>query len=167
MRKPRFAGLGGVMLIGRPGTSAFSPAAFILAAAVVLVITRDLITRQIPASIPTLTLTFMSAAITAPAGLLLLPFETWTWPNAHEAALLAVGGAFLTLAYAMIVVAMRAGDVGTIAPFRYAVILFALLSGWVFWGDTPDELQLLGIAVLTLAGLYAVQQERRLRRPGS
>lgn len=160
-------GLGGVMLIGRPGTSAFSPAAFILAAAVILVITRDLITRQIPASIPTLTLTFMSAAITAPAGLLLLPFETWRWPNAHEAALLAVGGAFLTLAYAMIVVAMRAGDVGTIALFRYAVILFALLSGWVFWGDTPDELQLLGIAVLTLAGLYAVQQERRLRRPYS
>lgn len=160
-------GLCGVMLIGRPGTSAFSPAALILAAAVILVITRDLITRQIPANIPTLTLTFMSAAITAPAGLLLLPFETWSWPNAREAALLAVGGGFLTLAYAMIVVAMRAGDVGTIAPFRYAVILFALLSGWAFWGDTPDELQLLGIAVLTLAGLYAVQQERRLRRPDS
>lgn len=160
-------GLGGVMLIGRPGTSAFSPAALILAAAVVLVITRDLITRQIPASIPTLTLTFMSAAITAPAGLLLLPFETWIWPSAHELGLLAVGGAFLTLAYAMIIVAMRAGDVGVIAPFRYAVILFALLSGWFFWGDRPDGLQLLGIAVLTLAGLYTLQQGRNSRAPSS
>jgi drug/metabolite transporter (DMT)-like permease len=160
-----FAGLAGVMLIARPGTSAFSPAALILAAAVVLVIARDLITRQIPASVPTLTLTLMSASITAPAGLLLLPFETWVWPDARVALLLAAGGAFLTMAYAMIVVAMRAGDVGVVAQFRYAVILFALLSGWIFWGDTPDKIQALGIAILTLAGLYTVQRERRMRKP--
>lgn len=154
-------GLGGVLLIARPGTSAFTPAALLLAAAVALVITRDLITRQIPCSVPTLTLTLMSAAITAPAGLLLLPFETWALPGAREVALLSGAGAFLTVAYALIVIAMRAGDVGVIAPFRYAVILFALLSGWAFWGETPDGLQMLGIAILTFAGLYSVQQERR------
>jgi drug/metabolite transporter (DMT)-like permease len=69
------------------------------------------------------------------------------------------------MAYAMIVVAMRAGDVGVVAQFRYAVILFALLSGWIFWGDTPDKIQALGIAILTLAGLYTVQRERRMRKP--
>lgn len=158
------AGLIGVMLIARPGTSAFTPAALLLALAVALVITRDLITRQIPGSVPTLTLTLMSAAITAPAGLLLLPFETWIVPGTHEALLLAAAGAFLTLAYASIVVAMRAGDVGVIAPFRYAVIVFALLSGWLFWDETPDRVQMLGIAILTFAGLYTVHRERLARK---
>lgn len=155
-------GLIGVMLIARPGTSAFTPAALLLAAAVALVISRDLLTRQIPASVPTLTLTFMSAAITAPAGLLLLPFESWIVPGAREALLLAGAGAFLTVAYALIVVAMRAGDVGVVAPFRYAVILFALLSGWLFWGDVPDGVQMIGIAILAGAGLFSVQRERRM-----
>lgn len=158
------AGLAGVMLIARPGTSAFTPAALLLAAAVALVISRDLLTRQISASVPTLTLTLMSAAITAPAGLILLPFESWIVPGAREAVLLAGAGAFLTIAYALIVVAMRAGDVGVIAPFRYAVILFALLSGWLFWGNMPDGLQLIGIAILTAAGLYSVHCERLVTR---
>lgn len=154
------AGLAGVMLIARPGTSAFTPAVLLLAAAVALVICRDLLTRQIPGTVPTLTLTFMSAAITAPAGCLLLPFETWVWPDAREALLLSAAGGFLTIAYAFIVVAMRAGDVGIIAPFRYAVILFALLSGWLFWGETPDKVQMIGIAILVGAGLYALQLQR-------
>lgn len=157
-------GLLGVLLIARPGTSAFTPAVLVLAAAVALVVARDLLTRQIPASVPTLTLTFMSAAITAPAGLLLAPFETWRLPEVHEAVLLAAGGGFLTLAYALIVIATRAGDMGVVAPFRYFVIVFALLSGWMFWGDTPDALQVLGIAILIGAGLFIVQTERRLMK---
>ncbi|HMN38894.1 MAG TPA: DMT family transporter [Hyphomicrobium sp.] len=159
-----FAGLIGVMLIARPGTSAFSPATLVLLLAVAFVTARDLLTRQIPASVPTLTLTLMSAAITAPAGLLLAPFETWVVPSAHEGLLLMLCGGFLTLAYALIVVAMRSGDVGAIAPFRYAVILFAILSGWLIWDETPDPVQVLGIVILTLAGLYTVKRERRVLR---
>lgn len=155
-------GLVGVMLIARPGTSAFTPAALVLAASVVLVVARDLLTRQITNAVPTLTLTFMSAAATAPAGVVLLPFETWVVPGFREAILLAAAGAFLTVAYALIVVAMRAGDVGVIAPFRYAVIVFALLSGWLFWEEVPDRVQILGIAILALAGLYTVHRERRV-----
>lgn len=161
-----FVGLIGVMLIARPGTSAFSPATIVLLVSVALVAARDLLTRQIPTNVPTLTLTLMSAAITAPAGLLLLPFETWVVPDGRAIALLLLSAAFLTLAYALIIVAMRAGDVGTIAPFRYAVIIFALLSGWMVWNETPDRVQMLGIAILTMAGLYTVQRERRaLRAP--
>lgn len=154
-------GLLGVMLIARPGTSAFSPATPVLLVSVALVAARDLMTRQIPGNVPTLTLTLMSAAVTAPAGLLLAPFETWVMPGLREVLLLMLGGAFLTVGYALIIVAMRAGDVGTVAPFRYAVILFALLSGWVVWNETPDGVQIIGIAILTLAGLYSVQNERR------
>ena len=155
------AGLIGVLLIAKPGTSAFNPAAILLLAAVALVVVRDLATRQISGAVPTAMLTLMSAAAVAPAGFLLLPFETWIWPGSREIWLLLACGAFLTLAYALIIVAMRAGDVAVISPFRYAVILFAIVSGWLVWGEVPDGVQLLGIAIVTLAGLYTFHRERR------
>ncbi len=154
------AGLIGVMLIAKPGTRAFNPAAILLLGAVALVVVRDLTTRLITSAVPTLTLTLMSAAVVVPAGLLLLPFETWIWPRGHEIGLLLACGAFLALAYALIIVAMRAGDVAVISPFRYAVILFAIFAGWLVWGALPDPIQLLGIAVVTLAGLYTFHRER-------
>lgn len=157
-------GFSGVLLIARPGTSAFNPASLLLLGAVVLVVMRDLITRLISNEVPTLMLTFMSAAAVAPAGLLLLPFEQWTWPGAREMALLLLCAACLTLAYALIIIAVRAGEVGVVSPFRYVIILFALLSGWLVWGQVPDAVQMLGIAVIVLAGLYTVHRERLRRR---
>jgi len=158
------AGFGGVLLIARPGSSAFNPASLLLLAAVVLVVMRDLITRLISNAVPTLTLTFMSAAAVAPAGLLLLPFELWVWPAPREIGLLLICGACLTLAYALIIIAVRAGEVGVVSPFRYVVILFALISGWLVWGQVPDMVQMLGIAVIVTAGLYTVHRERLRRR---
>lgn len=130
-------GLLGVMLIARPGTSAFSPATPVLLVSVGLVAARDLMTRRMPGNVPTLTLTLMSAAITAPAGLLLAPFETWVMPGLREVMLLMLGGAFLTLGYALIIVAMRAGDVGTIAPFP-VMRSFCLRSCRAGWSGTRD-----------------------------
>lgn len=155
-----FAGLAGVLLIARPGTAAFNPAALLVIGAIIMVVVRDLLTRQITSAVPTVTLTLMSAAAVAPSGLLLWPFEVWAWPSGREFALLFAAGAFLALAYALIIVAMRAGDVGVTSPYRYSVILFALLSGWLFWGDTPDRIQAAGIAILAMAGLYTVHRER-------
>jgi drug/metabolite transporter (DMT)-like permease len=159
-----FAGFMGVLLIAQPGTAAFNPAALLVLGAIAMVVVRDLLTRQITSAVPTLTLTLMSAAAVAPSGFLLLPFETWVMPGLRETLLLATGGACLTLAYALIIVAMRAGEVGVIAPFRYSVILFALLSGWLVWGDIPGGLQLIGIVILALAGLYTVHRERQVMK---
>ena len=150
----------GVLLIVKPGTATFSPAALSILVAVALVVGRDLITRLIHGSVPTLTLTLMSAASVMPAGFVLLPFETWVWPGAREVMLVLFAGLNLTAGYALIVVAMRAGDVAIIAPFRYAVILFGLISGYVVWGQLPDAVQMLGIAILTAAGLYTFRRER-------
>ncbi len=155
-----FIGFAGVMLIIRPGTASFSTAAVLSLAGVVFVVARDLVTRQISAEVTTLTLLCVSLAASSLAGLLLLPFETWIMPPTRIALLLALCSLFVTFAYALIIVAVRNGDVATTAPFRYAVIIFALLSGYLFWGELPDALQVLGIAILTAAGVYTFHRER-------
>lgn len=152
----------GVLLIIRPGTAAYSPAALLVLAAVAFVVVRDLATRSIARDVPTLTLTAMSASVSIFSGLVLLPFETWIVPDAYQTMLLMLAAAFLTIAYALIVVALRHGDVGIVSPFRYAVIVFAILSGWLFWNELPDLTQFIGITVLSAAGLYTYYRERKL-----
>ena len=153
-------GLIGVGFIVRPGSTAFSlPGAMVLAS-IAFVVLRDLATRLISTAVPTLTLTLTSAVSGILAGLLLLPFEVWRTPDAPETALIAASGLFLTFGYALIVVALRTGDVGIVSPFRYGVILFALASGYLVWGQTPDGLAMIGIVIVCSAGLYTVHRER-------
>lgn len=154
------AGFAGVLLIVRPGSSAFSPAALLILVAVALIVQRDLATRYISGTVPTLTLTLMSAVSVIPAGLLMMPYETWVMPSIGELALCAAAGLFLTGGYALIIIAMRAGDIATVGPFRYSAVLFGLLSGFAIWHEWPDGVQGLGIAILTAAGLYAFHLER-------
>jgi drug/metabolite transporter (DMT)-like permease len=153
-------GLIGVAFIVRPGSTAFSVAGAMVLASIAFVVMRDLATRMISTAVPTLTLTLMSAGSGIVAGLVLWPFETWRMPLAGEAALLACSGLFLMAGYALIIIALRTGDVGLVSPFRYAVILFALASGYLVFGHTPDAWAMLGILIVCGAGLYTVHRER-------
>jgi len=70
----------------------------------------------------------------------------------------------LTFGYALIIIALRTGDVGVVSPFRYSVIVFAMMSGYLVWGTMPDGLALFGIVIVCTAGIYTFQRERHLRR---
>ncbi len=157
-------GLIGVLLIIKPGTASYSPAALLILAAVAFIVLRDLATRAISREVPTLTLTAMSASVSIFSGVVLWPFETWIVPTAYQAGLLMLAAFFLTIAYALIVIAMRHGDVGIVSPFRYAVIVFAIISGWIFWDALPDPFQTAGIIILSVAGLYTLYRERQLHK---
>lgn len=158
-------GLLGVLLIVRPGSSAFSPAAGIVFAAMGFVVLRDVATRLIPAAVPTLVITLVSSAAVLGASLAFLLFETWVWPSAVEAAVMAAAGVLLTGGYVLIIVAVRAGEIAVVSPFRYSVMLYALLIGFAVWGEAPDALSLLGVAIVIGAGLYTFHREH-IRRGG-
>lgn len=156
-------GLLGVLLIVRPGSTAFTPAALLALTAIGFVVVRDLATRRISVSaVSTSTLTLMSAVSVMASGLMLAPFETWSWPRPGEVATLMAAGAFLVAAYAFIIVAMRAGEVAVVGPFRYSVILWALAAGIAIWGEWPDRIAMAGIVIVTGAGVYTFHRERRL-----
>jgi drug/metabolite transporter (DMT)-like permease len=84
--------------------------------------------------------------------------------NGRQLALLAGAGVFLSGGYFLLTVSMRSGDMSLIAPFRYIGLLFALLLGYVVWGDVPNALAWVGIALLVGAGLYVLQNERSRAR---
>lgn len=158
-------GFAGVALIVRPGSAAFSPAGAMVLAAVVFIVARDIATRMVPMDVSTGFVSLSSSLSGIVAGLLLWPFETWVLPDARGLLLTAVSGLFLAVGFALIVVALRTGDVGVVSPFRYTVIIFALFAGYIVWGETPDAAALLGTAIVCAAGVYTLHRER-LRRAG-
>ena len=50
------------------------------------------------------------------------------------------------------------------APFRYSALLWAMLLGYLVFGDVPDAMMVLGASIIVLSGLYAFYRERMRHR---
>lgn len=161
------AGLIGVLIIVRPGTTAFDSAALLAAGSVLFITARDLITRRLGHALPTLAITSVSILCVAASGLVLAPFETWRLPSADQTALLACAGVTIIGGYYWIIMAMRTGEIALVSPFRYTATLFAVVSGFVIFNEFPDPITIAGIVIVVLAGLYTLQRERIRRQPPS
>lgn len=159
-----FVGLVGVLIIIKPGTTAFDPAALWIIASMVFVVTRDLTTRQIGKQVPPLFLISISAVAVTFAGLGFLPFETWVAPQPIDYLLMAGSALGVLGGYYAVIVAMQSGEIATVAPFRYSIILFAIVFGVVVFGERPPLSTYVGIAIVVGAGLYMFHRERIRKR---
>jgi drug/metabolite transporter (DMT)-like permease len=153
-------GFAGVLLVIQPRVEGFNAFALLCLAATLLHALRDFATRKVPPGIPSLAITLSTAvAVTLLAGLMSIP-QGWVAIGTREWALLAAASVFLAIGYHLIIRSVRAGDVSVVAPFRYTGLLFALVLGWAVWGDVPNALAWVGIALLIAAGIYLIRRER-------
>jgi drug/metabolite transporter (DMT)-like permease len=150
----------GVLLIVRPSGEGFNVYAGLCVLGTLGHAIRDLLTRRISAQVPGLLITLATAAsVTVLSGLWSLttpwvPVSTmaWVW--------LGLASACLAGAYHLIIMAMRHGDMGVIAPFRYSALLYALVLGYLIWGEIPDTWTWIGIGLLVGAGLTLIWSNR-------
>ncbi|MFN0116607.1 MAG: DMT family transporter [Paracoccaceae bacterium] len=155
-------GFAGVLLIVRPGTEGFDRWSVLGLVCVGFVVLRDLSTRNISARVSSQTVAFFAATSVTVAAGLAVPFTGWESPTGAEALLIMGAAAFLILGYLTVVGATRGGDIGTVAPFRYTALIFAILLGFAVFGDLPDAMTLAGSALIVASGLYALYRSRRL-----
>ncbi len=159
-------GFAGVMLIIKPGTTAFQPSSLLILASMICVAARDLITRRMPHNLPTVLLTVVAAAAITVIGGLLGLFETWRALSVREIGMLGVCACGVLAGYVFIIVAMRTGHAATITPFRYSYMVFALASSVFVFRQMPDRWSLVGIGLVIGSGLYMLHRERVVgRRP--
>jgi drug/metabolite transporter (DMT)-like permease len=155
------AGFIGVLIIVRPGLAGFSQYALFALVSVAFCALRDLATRKIPAQIPSLFITLLTTVtVTAAGGAILAPLGGWTPPSANALGLQALAAVLLLIGYQCIITALRTGDISAVAPFRYSALLWAMLLGYLVFGDLPDAMMVLGAAIIVLSGLYAFNRER-------
>lgn len=159
------AGFCGVLLIVRPGFVGFSVWSLSAIVGVTCMAVRDLATRAMPAEVKTFAAAFASVlTITCLVGPVMAPFETWIVPAPHILALLGGAAVFMLVGFVFIIIAVRSGDMVVVAPFRYSIVIWAILIGYLVWGDVPDGPTLAGIAILIVTGVYAFLRERALAR---
>jgi drug/metabolite transporter (DMT)-like permease len=150
----------GVLIIVRPGLEGFTSASLYVLASVICAAIRDLSTRRLPLAIPSLLVSVVAAAGVTITGTLLIPSTGWVPLTAQHVSMLALAAVMIGVGYVAIVSAMRVGDMGFVAPFRYSVLIFALLIGIFWFGDIPDAMVLLGSLIVVLSGGYTLYRER-------
>jgi drug/metabolite transporter (DMT)-like permease len=155
------AGFIGVLIIVRPGVAGFNQFTLLALVSVLFCSLRDLATKQIPSHIPSLFITLLTTITVTTAGaVILFPLGGWTPPSASAVGLLALAAVLVLVGYQCVIMALRSGDISAIAPFRYTALLWALLLGYLVFGDVPDTLMVTGAAIIVASGLYAFYRER-------
>ncbi len=163
-----FVGFIGVLVIVRPGAAGFNTWALSALAAVAFMALRDLVTRRFSAAIPSSFIAFSTAvAITLASGLATAFVGGWVRPAPAALAHLMLAAIFLFTGYLFIVMAMREGEVSVVAPFRYTILLWAMVYGWAVFAERPDGPTLAGAALIVATGLYTFRRERARLAPGT
>jgi drug/metabolite transporter (DMT)-like permease len=152
-------GLIGVLIILRPGTSAFHLAAFFpvvsaLAWACTLVMTRMLSGKE---SVLT---TMIYSSITGFAILSALAPLVWVTPSWHDILFGILIGVSSTAGQWIVVLAFRYADASVLAPFSYTQLLWVSILGFLVFGEVPDIWTVTGAAFIVASGLYTAHRER-------
>ena len=154
-------GFVGVMVIVQPGADGFNIWSLMIVACVAFAAFRDLVTRSAPAEIPS---AFMSLAtsllITLTGLLLLLPMGGWTPMQPQVFFWLAGAAFFLLFGYQFVIQAMRSGEIGFVAPFRYTSLLWAIALGFLVFQNMPDLPMAIGAVMIVASGIYTFHRER-------
>lgn len=154
-------GFTGVLIVIRPGFEGFSLYSISVLVCVFFCAVRDLATRKVPAEIPSLFISTVTAlAVTVVGGLLVVPSGGWSPVTWESAGLLLAAAVLILIGYQFIILGMREGEISFVAPFRYTALIWSILFGVLVFGDVPDGFMLLGAAIIVGSGLYTLYRER-------
>ena len=153
------AGLIGVLIIIRPGTSAFHIAAFFpivsaLCWAFTLIMTRMMSGKETA----TTTMTYSAIAGIAIVSAV-VPF-VWVTPSWHDILFGILIGIASTAGQWIVVLAFRYADASVLAPFSYSQLLWVSILGFLVFGEVPDVWTVVGAAFIVASGLYTAHRER-------
>jgi drug/metabolite transporter (DMT)-like permease len=158
-------GFVGVLIMLRPGVahigigslSALAAACF---SACAILLVRKLSATESTASIAlysNLTVVLVMATLLPAGGIL---------PSTGDALLMAAAGLVGGTALLVLIAAYRRVPAALVAPFQYTQMLWAILLGFLIWGDLPDPAKLFGAVIVAASGLFVVYRETALgRRP--
>jgi len=170
------AGFAGAMLIVQPSYAVFGPVSLMPMITATLFAVYLLITRQIGGDDNPLTMQFVSGiggvlmigAVLGASGL--IGWEAIAVPEVPEFGIrwiLIFGiGVLATVGHVLVVMAFRLVSASILAPFQYLEIVSATILGYWIFGDFPDAVKWLGIAIIVGSGIYLFLRERRLAAEG-
>ena len=156
-------GFAGVLLIVQPGTAGF---AWVLVLPMITALAnglRDIVTRQLSRTETSISILLWSTLIVMFAGLLTAPFG-WRAVDVHGVLWFLLAGLFNAGAHFLVIEALRLGEPSLVSPFRYTAFLWAVLFGFLLWGEIPGWWVAAGVGLIICGGLFTLHGEARRAR---
>jgi len=153
------AGFVGVLLALKPGAGTVSwPALIALTGSfsfeILMVVTRLL--RGTPDIV--LGATQISGSFCL--GLALVPTLGWSPLSLWQAALIVLGGCITVIALFSVNRSLKLAPASIVAPYQYSMIIWAVIFGYLGFGDVPAWHTLAGAAIIIASGLYIFMREQ-------
>lgn len=150
----------GVLVIIRPGLDGFNVASLVMLLSVGFAAARDLFTRKLPATLPSLLVSAATASVITIAGSAIATAQgSWQPVSAQQFGVLLMAAFFLFFGYQFIVMAMRTGEVAYVVPFRYTSLLWAIALGYFIFAEVPDVMTVAGSCIVIATGLFTLYRE--------
>jgi S-adenosylmethionine uptake transporter len=159
-----FIGFLGMLFIVKPGSDGFNVYSLFCLAAVICVTIRDLTARSLGAKLSSQEMSLFAAIGVFGAASVATMFEPWVAISLTSWAALCGSSLAILLGYLVSVYAIRTGDVSFTAQFRYIGLIAALILGYVFFGEWPDRLALMGAAIIGGTGAFTLYRQQASRR---
>ena len=174
-------GFAGVLVVLQPGADTFSPAALlpVLAAmlyAIAAIVTRARCQAERPLALAVgLNLGLLMAGLLASSALALMPaptaqasahpflFGPWATMSASEWAVMTVLALLMVCFGTGVAMAYQVAPASVVGAFDYAYVAFAVLWSYLFFGEQPEPLAIVGMALIAAGGALVAGVRPRLR----
>jgi drug/metabolite transporter (DMT)-like permease len=151
-------GFAGVLLAMRPSAASFTLPALIALIGSIFFACLMIATRLLRETSNTVLIagqiggTLLFGAVAAPFW--------WITPSPLDLALLALFGVLSIMALACVNLSLKLAAASVVVPYQYTIIVWAIVLGYVVFGDVPDAFTLAGAAIIIMAGLYIFWREQ-------
>jgi len=154
------AGLGGALVIVRPGFSVFTLYALLPLGMAVCNALYQILTRKLAGVEHPLTSLFWGALI---GTLLYTPFlpTSGSMPETGlHWVLFGLMGVFGLVGHLLLIRAYDFANASLLVPMHYTQLVWVILLGYLVFDDFPDRWSLAGMAIIVISGLYLVNRQR-------
>lgn len=106
----------------------------------------------------------IGAALAGIVAVFLSPSGWLPVQSSFDLAFLGLLGVVAMTAHVLVNRALKLADAATVAPLQYTLLLWAVIFGWLFFGDVPQTSIVVGAGLIVLSGLYIFFRENTLKR---
>jgi drug/metabolite transporter (DMT)-like permease len=156
-------GFAGVLIVTDPGANSLTLGALFALINAVMYGTVTVAVRGMARTESANTLVIWQLSVLAFFHSFLL-FFGWRWPTPLDAAMLFGTGFTNALGQWFWTKSLHMAPAPAVTPFYYLMLVWALVFGFLIWGDVPSSTLLIGSAIVVATGLFLFLREARLQR---
>jgi drug/metabolite transporter (DMT)-like permease len=117
--------------------------------------------RHLSRTESTASLVFYFSIVCSLCGLATIPWG-WVMPTVQEFLLMVAMGFLGGIGQMLITESYRHASASVVAPFSYSAMPYSIVIGYVWFGEVPESVVLVGAAIVIGAGLFVIWRERKL-----